>query len=58
MKGVLLGIVVLVFWNSPQARVTTANCLRSTANGIEPKKGEESPKNFVIPNPFYKEKSK
>ena len=58
MKGVLLGIVVLVLWQSPQARVTTANVLRSTANWIEPKKGEESPKNFVIPNPFYKEKSK
>ena len=57
MKGVLLGIVVLVLWSSPQARVTTANVLRSTANWITPKKGEESPKNFVIPNPFYTEKT-
>ena len=57
MKGVLLGIVVLVLWSSPQARQVTANVLRDTANWIEPKKGEESPKNFVIPNPFYKERS-
>ena len=58
MKGVLLGIVVLVLWSSPQARQVTADALRGTANWIEPKKGEESPKNFVIPNPFYTEKSK
>ena len=58
MKGVLLGIIVLVLWSSPQARQVTADFLRGTANWIEPKKGEESPKNFVIPNPFYKEKSK
>ena len=58
MKVVLIGIVVLVLWSSPQAREVTANALRSTAKWIEPRKGEESPKNFVIPNPFYKEKSK
>ena len=58
MRGVLLGILVLVLWQSPQARVTTANILRTTANWIQPRKVEESPKNFVIPNPFYKEKSK
>ena len=58
MKGVLLGIVVLVLWSSPQARQITADVLRDTANLITPKKGEENPKSFVIPNPFYKEKSR
>ena len=58
MQGVLLGIVVLVLWSSPQARQVTADVLRGTANAIQPKKGEETPKNFVIPNPFYKERSK
>ena len=58
MKGVLLGLIVLVLWSSPQARQVTADALRGTANAIQPKKGEESPKNFVIPNPFYKEQSK
>ena len=55
MKGVLLGIIVLVLWSSPEARVTTANALRVTANLIEPEKEDENPKNFMIPNPFYKE---
>ena len=58
MKKVLLVIVLLVLGSSPQARQVTADAIRGTANWIEPKKGEESPKNFVIPNPFYKENSK
>ena len=58
MKGVLLGIIVLVLWRSPQARQVTADVLRGPANWIEPKKGEQSHINFVIPNPFYKERSK
>jgi len=57
MKPILLGIVVVVLWSSPQARVITANALRETANLIEPKDGAESPKNFVIPNPFYEDKN-
>ena len=58
MKGILLGIIVVVLWSSPQARQVTADVLRDTADWIEPKKREESPKNFVIPNPFYKERIK
>ena len=56
MKPILLGIVVVVLWSSPQARVVTGNLLRETANWITPKEGAESPKNFVIPNPFYEDK--
>ena len=58
MKIILLGIIALFLWSSPQARQVTTDILRGTATWIEPNKGEESPKNFVIPNPFYKEKSK
>ncbi len=56
MKGVLFAIIVLVLWSSPQARQITADVLRGTANWIESRDGEKSPKNFVIPNPFYEEK--
>ena len=56
MKIVLLGILAAVLWNSPEARVTTAQLLRVTADWIEPTQAtQENPKNFVIPNPFYME---
>ena len=59
LKERLVGIIVLVLWIAPQARVVTADFLRSTANWINPKDREqENPKNFVIPNPFYEEKNK
>ena len=57
--GWLLGIFVVVLWSSPQARVATANFLRSSADLLAPKGRVEqrnnNPKNFTIRNPFYQE---
>ncbi len=36
MKGLILAIFVVVLWQYPEARVTTANVLRSTANFLSP----------------------
>ena len=36
MKGWMLAIGVVVLWQYPEARVTTANVLRSTADFLSP----------------------
>ncbi len=53
-------VLILIFffgWSSPQFRISFANILRRTAVFIEPKESINSnPKQFTIPNPFYREK--
>ena len=61
MKGWVLAIGVAVLWSYPEARVATANFLRSTADLLAPQGRVErsnNPKNFSIPNPFHKEEVK
>ena len=36
MRVLILGIGVVVLWNYPEARVNTANLLRSTADLLSP----------------------
>ncbi len=36
MKGWILAIGVVVLWQYPEARVTTANVLRTTADFLSP----------------------
>ena len=56
IRCLLLIVVVYVGWSSPEARMATANFLRMSADLITPKEeAQENPKNFQIPNPFYKE---
>ena len=60
--GCLLAIGVVVLWFYPEARVVTANFLRSSADLLEPQGRVEqrnnNPKNFTIRNPFYQEGGK
>ena len=56
MKGIFLGILCVLIWQSPDLRNKTSSAFRTAADWIQLKDGEKSPKNFVIPNPFYEDK--
>ena len=57
IRTLLLGLIILFLWSSPELRSASANLLRSTADWIEPTdSAENNPKYFKIPNPFHERK--
>ena len=56
IRSLLIVIIIMLGWSSPEIRVITANSLRFAADFIEPKdNSNNNPKTIEIPNPFYTE---
>ncbi len=56
IKTLLLALSIVIIWSSPELRGKTADVLRITATWLEPQgNAKRPPKNFQIPNPFYRE---
>ena len=54
MKVVLLAVIAILLYNSPEARNATGNILRKTADIVDTQiQTNDNPEYFQVPNPFH-----
>ena len=55
IRSLLIIIIIMIGWSSPEIRGITANSLRFAADFIEPQdNSNNNPETIEITNPFYK----